>query len=148
MSDDNAINGTMVRFGYPDTLIAEYDHWAVLLRPAQVTFGALVLAAKGPATAFSGLPGPAFAEMEVVSKAIERGLAASVSYEKINYLMLMMVDPHVHFHVLPRYEGERSFAGTVFPDLGWPAAPRLDQAPELTDSAALRDHLKAAWPSV
>ena len=148
MTDGETINATMERFGYPDTLIAEYDHWAVLLRPAQVTLGALVLAAKGPATAFSSLPGPAFAEMGRVSKAIETGLEEAVSYRKINYLMLMMVDPHVHFHVLPRYEGARSFAGTVFPDLGWPAAPRLDQAPELADPAALRDHLREAWPSV
>ena len=28
------------------------------------------------------------------------------AYERINYLMLMMVDPHVHFHVIPRYSGE------------------------------------------
>ena len=146
MTDEGAINATMRRFGYPDTLIAEYPNWVVLLRPSQVTLGALVLAAKGPAMAFSDLPEPAFSELAQVSKAIEGGLAAAVSYEKINYLMLMMVDPHVHFHVVPRYQGERSFAGTVFPDLGWPAAPRLDQAPETADPAALRDHLKAAWP--
>ena len=50
------INETMRKFGYPQTLIREYDHWVVLLRPAQVTLGSLILAAKGEATAFGALP--------------------------------------------------------------------------------------------
>ena len=44
-AEDLAMNVTMQKFGYPDTLIAEYDHWVVLLRPSQVTLGSLVLAA-------------------------------------------------------------------------------------------------------
>ena len=40
-------NATILKFGYPDTLIAEYPDWFVLLRPQQVTAGALVLAHRG-----------------------------------------------------------------------------------------------------
>lgn len=40
------MNATIEKFGYPATLIAEFDHWLVLLRPAQPTLGSLVLAAK------------------------------------------------------------------------------------------------------
>ena len=43
-------NPTMIKFGYPDTLVREWDHWVVLLRPAQVTLGSLVLAARSDAT--------------------------------------------------------------------------------------------------
>ena len=50
------INDTIRRFGYPDTLLADFDHWVVLLRPAQPTLGSLILAAKGDATAFGDLP--------------------------------------------------------------------------------------------
>ncbi len=39
------MNETIQRFGYPATLVAEYEHWLVLLRPAQATLGSLVLAA-------------------------------------------------------------------------------------------------------
>ncbi len=39
------MNKTIVRFGYPATLVAEYEHWVVLLRPEQPTLGSLVLAA-------------------------------------------------------------------------------------------------------
>jgi diadenosine tetraphosphate (Ap4A) HIT family hydrolase len=40
--------------------------------------------------------------------------------------MLMMVDPNVHFHVIPRYSEPRSWGGIDFPDAGWPGPPRVD----------------------
>lgn len=42
--------------------------------------------------------------------------------------MLMMVDPNVHFHVIPRYSTDRSWGGRNFADAGWPGPPRLDTA--------------------
>lgn len=118
-------NPTMLKFGYPDTLVREWDHWALLLRPTQVTLGSLVLAATGSATAYSDLPDGAFAEQAVAVRAIETALKWFCNYERINYLMLMMVDPHVHFHVIPRYSQARSFLGIEFPDTGWPGPPDL-----------------------
>jgi diadenosine tetraphosphate (Ap4A) HIT family hydrolase len=122
------MNPTIEKFGYPATLIREFDHWLVLLRPAQVTLGSLVLAAKSDATAYGELPREAFAEQGEIVAAIERVLAAFTAYEKINYLMLMMVDPNVHFHVVPRYPGTRSWSGAEFPDAGWPGPPQLGTA--------------------
>lgn len=138
------MNDTIRKFGHPATLIAEYEHWVVLLRPAQPTLGALVLAAKSDATAFGDLPAEAHAELKTATAAIEAALTRAVSYAKINYLMLMMVDPHVHFHVLPRYEGERSGAGLAITDAGWPAQPDLGTAVKLDDAqiAALAGWLK------
>lgn len=119
------MNETIEKFGFPATLVREYEHWVVLLRPAQVTAGSLVLAAKSDATAYGELPPAAFAEQAVVIADIEAMLARAVNYEKINYLMLMMVDRHVHFHVFPRYGGHRSLAGMDFADAGWPGPPDL-----------------------
>lgn len=138
------MNETIIKFGYPATLIAEFDHWVVLLRPAQPTLGALVLAAKSDATAFGDLPAEAHAELKIATAAIEAALGSAVGYARINYLMLMMVDPHVHFHVLPRYEGERGAAGLTVADAGWPGQPDLGQAVKLDDDAvaALSDWLK------
>ena len=56
------MNPTIEKFGYPATLVHEFEHWVVLLRPAQVTLGSLVMAAKSDATAFADLPREAFAE--------------------------------------------------------------------------------------
>ncbi|MDZ3830286.1 MAG: HIT family protein [Sphingopyxis sp.] len=139
------MNATIEKFGYPATLIADYAHWTVLLRPAQPTLGALVVAAKSDATAFGDLPAAAHAELKPVTAAIEAALSAATGYAKINYLMLMMVDPHVHFHVLPRYEGERTGAGVTVADAGWPGQPDLGQAVKLDADqvAALAAWLKA-----
>lgn len=115
----------------------------VLARPAQVTLGSLVLAARGDATAFGELRPEAFAELAEVIAAIERGLAAMCGYERINYLMLMMVDPHVHFHVIPRYSGMRQWDGLELADQGWPGPPDLKSATALSarQISTLRDEL-------
>lgn len=122
------MNATIEKFGYPATLVAEFAHWLVLLRPAQPTLGSLVLAAKSDATAFGDLPGEAHAELKAATAAIEQALHRYVGYAKLNYLMLMMVDPHVHFHVIPRYEGARVWNDLEFVDDGWPKVPDLTAA--------------------
>jgi diadenosine tetraphosphate (Ap4A) HIT family hydrolase len=137
------VNATINKFGWPATLIAEFTHWVVLLRPAQPTLGSLVLAAKSDSTAFGDLPAEAHAELKTVTAAIEAALGKAVDYARINYLMLMMVDPHVHFHVIPRYEGERSAAGVTVADAGWPGQPDLGAAVKLdSELDSLRDWLK------
>ena len=130
------MNVIIEKFGYPDSLVQEFEHWLVLVRPAQVTLGSLVLAAKSDATAFSQLSREAFTEQARVIAAVEKGLAAFSHYERINYLMLMMVDPHVHFHVIPRYSSSREWQGRQFPDNAWPGPPDLKSAIQLTPKEA------------
>lgn len=143
------MNDTIRRFGHPETLIAETGHWVILLRPDQPTLGSLVLAAKSDAEAFSDLPDAAFADLAVATRGIETMLRAAVDYAKINYLMLMMVDRQVHYHVIPRYDGDRAAAGIVVPDRGWPKAPALGEAVSLDAAgvAALVALLKPHWPA-
>ncbi|WP_419321237.1 HIT family protein [Caulobacter sp. ErkDOM-E] len=140
-------NPTAVNFGYPDTRVAETDHWLVLVRPKQPTLGALVLVCKEAAEAFSQLSPAAFADLKVAIDGIERLLGRFVAYEKINYLMLMMVDRDVHFHVIPRYEGVRVHEGRTFTDAGWPAAPALGATVDLDppSAAALATLLASDW---
>jgi diadenosine tetraphosphate (Ap4A) HIT family hydrolase len=140
-------NETMLKFGYPGTLVREYEHWVVLLRAAQVTLGSLVLAAKSDATAFGGLPPEAHAELATVTKEIEATLLAEIGYDKINYLMLMMVDPNVHFHVFPRYSDPKTLEGVTVGDAGWPGPPDLKSAPSLNTEALerLRTRFSRQW---
>lgn len=140
-------HATQETFGYPETLIREYDHWTVQLRPQQATLGALVLICKAEVTAFSALPDAAFAEQAVAVRAIEATLARLFSYDQINYLMLMMKDPHVHYHVLPRYREPRTFEGIRFADPGWPGPPQLGHANEVDPDrfARLLARLRDAW---
>jgi diadenosine tetraphosphate (Ap4A) HIT family hydrolase len=143
-----AANQTIAKFGYPQTLLADYEHWTVLLRPQQATLGALVLACKEQASRFSDITQAAFTSLRRVTGDIEATLGQAFSYDKINYLMLMMVDPHVHFHVLPRYAQAKEFAGVSFVDRGWPGVPSLGTVAELDQEqiAALVNFLHSRWP--
>lgn len=146
-STELELNATMRKFGAPQTIIRSFQYWSVLLRPAQATLGALVLAAHEPAQAFSQLSPASFAELHSVTGQIESALANAFHYDKINYLMLMMVDPDVHFHVIPRYAQPKPFAGMEFIDAGWPAMPNLGQV-NTTDAAInqhIMNHLQSCW---
>jgi diadenosine tetraphosphate (Ap4A) HIT family hydrolase len=140
-------NATAAAFGYPHTLVAETARWVVLVRPKQPTLGSLVLVCKEPARAFSALSAEAVAELGGVVGKVEPLLTRFMAYAKINYLMLMMVDPDVHFHVIPRYDGSREYEGKVFTDAGWPGAPALGTAVELDEAVAgrLAQQLRTDW---
>ncbi len=138
-------NATMQKFGYPQTLVRDYAHWCVLARPAQATLGALVLVCKDEAEAFSDISAAAFAELAQVTRELESSLATFRPYQKINYLMLMMVDKDVHFHVLPRYDATQNFGGENYPDPGWPAVPDLSSSVTPADMAGLVTALRDVW---
>src|SRR5262249_2938328 len=108
------MNPTAEKFGYPRPCLAEWPHWAVLLRPAQVTLGSLVLVCREPVRSFGAIGPGAAAELGEVAAAVESALGEALRFDKINYLMLMMVDPDVHFHVFPRYASARTYAGRDF----------------------------------
>ena len=143
-----AANQTIAAFGHPATLVKDYGSWVILARPAQPTLGSLVLASTEDAEAFSDLSDSAFAALPRAIKDIETALKSAFAYDKINYLMLMMVDPHVHYHVIPRYASTRSFTNQAYNDKGWPKAPNLGDAVNLKadEIAKLVAHLQSHWP--
>lgn len=142
------VNATMEKFGYPDTLVREYPLWVVQLRPKQATLGALVAICKEPARRFGDLSAAAFAELRQVTADLETSLTRGLECPRLNYLMLMMVDPDVHFHVLPRYPEAREFRGVSFVDPGWPGPPDIGfcNDTDLATNAAIIDLLRTHWP--
>ncbi len=138
----------MTKFGYPDTLVKNYGAWAVLVRPGQATLGALVLVCREPVQAFSQVSPEAMTVLGQVISDAETCLSGLWSYDKINYLMLMMVDPDVHFHVIPRYATGREFDGITIEDTGWPAVPDIAASPDLGDERFNRlvRHIVSSWP--
>jgi len=111
------------KFGCPASLIGEFAYWYLLLRPQQVTFGAMVLIEKSFRLQLSEISQESFLELRDIIGAIEGMGKMVLGYDKVNYLMLMMVDPEVHYHVIPRYAGEVKFNGELFLDHGWPGLP-------------------------
>lgn len=147
------MHATLAKFGYPQGCLLESPHWAVLLRPVQCTLGALVLCSKTQERALPSLSPAAFTDLRDICQRLESALTGAFGYEKINYLMLMMVDPEVHFHVLPRYSSEQEFAGHRFPDSGWPGPPDISGGVALEGALThslmrvLRNHLPAQGAS-
>ena len=141
------MNSTIDKFGYPETLLEGSEHWVVLLRQRQTTLGAIVLACKEEAKSFADVSPAAFSELKTVVHELETTVREVFACQKFNYLMLMMVDPHVHFHVLPRYEKTHSFDGVEFQDASWPKAPDMQFTNEVPSKTftTLLDHLRSKW---
>ncbi|MCG8579677.1 MAG: adenylyltransferase/cytidyltransferase family protein [Bacteroidales bacterium] len=119
------LRDTLKKFGYPNSLIKEYKHWLLLLRPEQVTLGSMILICKEDVNQFHAISEDAMQEMSVITKDIELNIQSELKAEKINYLMLMMVDPEVHFHVIPRFSQTAELANFTFTDNSWPGAINL-----------------------
>jgi len=119
------MNETIIKFGYPETLIKEYNYWVVLLRPSQVTLGSLVIACKEDAESVPLISKEANQEFQSVCLEMEQLIEKVFNADKFNYLALMMVDKQVHFHFLPRYKEVMQFEQVVFKDKSWPGAPNL-----------------------
>lgn len=132
------------KFKVNDLLIIETDYWRWSVRPIQCTLGAGILSLKRPAETMSELTSEEGADLVAIIKVIESTLKKAFNMEKMNYIMLMMVDLHIHYHVVPRYSKELTFADKCFKDLGWPKPPVLDtEALDVDVLTQIRDYLKS-----
>ena len=129
---------TLETFDYPNSELLATDHWLVLLRPRQVTLGSLILAVRDDIRSLGALPVSAAQEMPIVVSAIETALRSTLSAEKFNYLCLMMVDPQVHFHVIPRYSRAARFDEVEYHDDFWPGPPDVTSALSIGPEAIVR----------
>ncbi|QNO13381.1 HIT family protein [Alkalicella caledoniensis] len=113
------------KFKTDELSIYETEYWLWSLRPVQSTLGAGVLSLKRECWNFSELKQEEFSDLYNVIKVIEQTLQNAFDYDKINYLMLMMIDKQVHYHVIPRYKDEVKFNNKSWVDSGWPGIPSL-----------------------
>ena len=132
------MNSTIEKFGYPNSLIAENDHWVLLLRPKQVTLGSLILASKSESDSMAKLGAEEYTAFGEIVGLLEAALKDLFDFDKINYLALMMKDKHVHFHVFPRYEEARTFSDVEFVDAAWPGAPITSNVVEVDQESKAR----------
>lgn len=108
------------KFRTNDLMLFEKEHWIWSLRPHQATVGAGILSLKRQCSRFSELTQSEACELGEMIKTIENSLAQILEYDVINYLMLMMFDKQVHFHVFPRYNKPVMVLGKEWKDTTWP----------------------------
>jgi diadenosine tetraphosphate (Ap4A) HIT family hydrolase len=133
------------KFHVPELEVLRGDHWTWSVRPAQPTLGAGILSLNRFATSLGDLSAEEGADLVRVVAVIEGALGRFSGPERMNYLMLMMVDAHVHFHVLPRYAEVRERVGQQMRDPAWPGPPMLADDVNLGGDEtllAIRDSLR------
>jgi diadenosine tetraphosphate (Ap4A) HIT family hydrolase len=111
------------KFRVEELKVMENSSWTWSVRPGQPTLGAGILSLNRYALKLSDVTGEEMKDLADLIRVMEGTIQAAFGHNIMNYLMLMMVDHHVHYHVIPRSEETRSFAGKEWVDKGWPALP-------------------------
>ena len=147
--NDGCIFCRIVAGTIPGTKVYEDADVLVFMDISPVTKGHALVIPKAHHDPITNVPAALLQKVIVVVQKIAAAQvewlkADGVNVTQANGKIAGQVIPHVHFHVLPRYDGERSGAGLTVADAGWPGQPNLAQAVKLdeTQIAALTGWLK------
>jgi diadenosine tetraphosphate (Ap4A) HIT family hydrolase len=133
------------KFRVQELLIYKSTFWTWSVRPVHSTLGAGILSLNRFCTSLGDITQDEGADLAAICQHLESALRETFQPEKMNYIMLMMVDRHLHFHVLPRYDATKEFADLEWKDSGWPKPPVLTDYEDRSSSDALvaiRDTLR------
>jgi diadenosine tetraphosphate (Ap4A) HIT family hydrolase len=125
------------KFRVDELLVYRNSTWTWSVRPVQTTLGSGILSLNRYATAFADITEDEALGLRDAVSHLSARLADVFQPEKMNYMMLMMFDSHLHFHVLPRYSETKTFAGLEWADSGWPGAAALADYADRADSHAI-----------
>ncbi len=114
------------KFSLDELTVCESEFWVWSVRKVQPTIGSGVLSLKRHAYSLSEITKKESEDLVNLVSIIENTMKKTFGFEIMNYLMLMMVDKHVHYHIIPRYSETKTFLGREWKDSGWPAIPNLN----------------------
>lgn len=146
MAETRTLEEFRAKFRVEELKVLENRSWTWSVRPGQPTLGAGILSLNRHAGKFSDVTGEEMKDLAELVGTLEGAIKRAFDHAIMNYLMLMMVDHHVHYHVIPRYEETRSFAGKEWVDNGWPALPLIGDTQHADDPGLLQviqDRLKS-----
>ena len=123
----------------------DFGYWKLLVSNNTRTLGNCVLIVNRDVRRFSELTPEEVVNLGIAVKETENALQSAFQYDKINWLMLMMKDPQVHFHVIPRYKESKQFANTEFVDGLQEGDPLMYDKIDLSQEVLnlVRDELKS-----
>ena len=125
MNSNQLLNEFRAKFRLDEYTIYKNDSWTWSLRPAQPTLGSGILSLNRYALCLSDVTEKEMIDLRLIIQVIEETTQKVFDYDIMNYLMLMMVDRHVHYHVIPRYAEKKIFADLEWQDKGWPGIPLI-----------------------
>lgn len=148
MTETRTLDEFRDKFRVEELKVLENRSWTWSVRPGQSTLGSGILSLNRHAGTLSEVSEAEFKDLAELVGAIEGTIKAAFDHRIMNYLMLMMVDHHVHYHVIPRYDGVRTFAGREWVDNGWPALPVLADAQHADDPELLHHIQEKLKPGI
>lgn len=131
-----ALEEYRAKFRVDELSIYANDTWTWSVRPVQTTLGSGILSLNRFATSFAEITEEEALGLREAVVHLTNRLGEAFHPEKMNYMMLMMFDGHLHFHVLPRYSEPKTFADMEWVDSGWPGAAALADYSDRADTAA------------
>ena len=103
-----------------EPILAEGEHWRLVLNRNQDLLGKCFLALRRHCEAVADLTSQEWAELHAQLRVTTEALWQTFCPDRFNYAFLQNQDRHVHLHVIPRYAAPRVLAGEMFPDAGYP----------------------------
>jgi diadenosine tetraphosphate (Ap4A) HIT family hydrolase len=130
------------KFRITDLHVASVGTWRISVRPAQVTLGSMIVSLAADVSSLATMNEAEAADLGRALSLTDRLARSAFGAVRTNALCLMMQDPIVHFHILPRYPEAQYAFGQNWIDREWPRPPQLQSEP-ITDEvlAAIRDRL-------
>lgn len=115
-------------FRLDELTVVQSDRWVLSVRPGQITLASMVISSSRGALSFAGLDAVDGADLVALTGRAETAAQEAFGAVRLNLVCLMMKDPIVHFHVLPRYDQAVQRYGQRWEDTDWPGPPTISAA--------------------
>ncbi len=135
-----------IKAGEFRALVAELNECYVVLGDAQYYRGYCVLFAKAHATELYLMPAESARALSDEMRLTAEAIAAVVKPWKMNYECLGNSEPHVHWHLFPRYETDELRRGPIWIRPESERKLSLDESDRRALVASLRKEIAARFP--
>jgi diadenosine tetraphosphate (Ap4A) HIT family hydrolase len=129
VADIDVIKDFRETFRLDELTIQDRQGWTLSVRPAQITLGSMVVSSTAGHLDFQAIEREEAMGLTAAFADAERVAKTALGAVRINIVCLMMKDPVVHFHVLPRYDHVAERYGATWRDADWPGPPTFGPAP-------------------
>ena len=123
-------------------VVLENAFWTLVLNENQATLGRVFFALKRHETDITALTPDEVTSLWAFLAETKSALGTLFAPDHYNYMFLMNLTPHAHFHIFPRYREPRIFASQMFTDTRFGGHYDPDEDHPLDDTT--RDTLAAA----